>query len=267
MLFQNQSSALKLDAATSQRSSSNPSSMTRTALPRPEHSAKAGRIKKVRKAGRKEKKKSRVVSSESAASSSVLTSTIGEMSHEQLMALPAKQYAGTVILVATAEDLALAAKDLRQQTVIGFDTETQPVFHKGQGQKPPSLVQLASANAVYLFQLREKMVLPLLAELLAASQIVKAGVAVAGDIVGLKRVFPFVESNMIDVGLAARGGGMKQTGLRNLAAILLGIRVCKGCRTSNWGAHVLSQQQILYAATDAWVGRELYLHFQQRGHI
>ncbi len=183
------------------------------------------------------------------------------------MKLPVQQYSGTIVLVATSEDLARAAEDLRRQTVIGFDTETQPVFQKGQGQKPPSLVQLSSAHAVYLFQLRHNMVLPLLAELLAASNIVKAGVAVAGDIAGLKRIFPFVESNMVDIGLAALGQGMKQTGLRNLAAMLLGIRVCKGCRTSNWGSHMLSPQQIVYAATDAWVGRELYLDFQRRGFL
>ena len=183
------------------------------------------------------------------------------------MKLPVQQYAGTIVLVATAEDLARAADDLRRQAIIGFDTETQPVFQKGQGQKPPSLVQLASEHAVYLFQLRHKMVLPLLAELLAASHIVKAGVAVAGDISGLKRIFPFAESNMVDIGLAAHCQGMQQSGLRNLAAMLLGIRVCKGCRTSNWGAHALSQQQITYAATDAWVGRQLYLDFQRRGFL
>ncbi len=183
------------------------------------------------------------------------------------MALPIKQYTGKVILVATPEDLALAADDLRHETIIGFDTETQPVFRKGQGQKPPSLVQLASANAVYLFQLSEKLVLPLLSELLSSAQLVKAGVAVAGDIAGLKRIFAFDERGMMDIGLAARNQGLKQTGLRHLAALLLGIRVCKGCRTSNWGARVLSQQQIAYAATDAWVGRELYLDFQRRGCI
>jgi hypothetical protein len=194
-----------------------------------------------------------------------LNSSIGEIRHEELMALPVLQYTGTVVLVSTAEDLARAARDLRGETIIGFDTETQPVFQKGQGQKPPSLVQMASAHAVYLFQLRDKMNLPLLAELLAASHIVKAGVAVAGDIAGLKRVFAFAESNMVDIGEVARRQGMHQTGLRNLAAMMLGARVSKGCRTSNWGAHVLSQQQISYAATDAHVGRELYLDFIRRG--
>jgi hypothetical protein len=228
--------------------------------------------RQVKKKARKAKPKShpRKTSSLKVASDvsySAPNSHLRQMGHEELMKLPVQQYSGTIVLVATSEDLARAAEDLRRQTVIGFDTETQPVFQKGQGQKPPSLVQLSSAHAVYLFQLRHNMVLPLLAELLAASNIVKAGVAVAGDIAGLKRIFPFVESNMVDIGLAALGQGMKQTGLRNLAAMLLGIRVCKGCRTSNWGSHMLSPQQIVYAATDAWVGRELYLDFQRRGFL
>jgi ribonuclease D len=230
------------------------------------HFSKAGRIKKAFNVA-KAKPQTSKFTVPCGESDSVSTSIVREISQEDLMALPIKQYTGKVILVATPEDLALAADDLRHETIIGFDTETQPVFRKGQGQKPPSLVQLASANAVYLFQLSEKLVLPLLSELLSSAQLVKAGVAVAGDIAGLKRIFAFDERGMMDIGLAARNQGLKQTGLRHLAALLLGIRVCKGCRTSNWGARVLSQQQIAYAATDAWVGRELYLDFQRRGCI
>jgi hypothetical protein len=221
--------------------------------------------KKVRKAKSSQKGTPGAGAERAASPRAFSIETPKEMSHEEVMSLPMQQYAGTIVLVATSEDLARAAEDLRRQTVIGFDTETQPVFHKGQGQKPPALLQLASEHAVYLFQLRHNTVLPLLAELLSASHIVKAGVAVAADVAGLKRVFSFDERNMLDIGLAAKCQGMKQTGLRNLAAILLGIRISKGCRTSNWGAHVLSQQQIAYAATDAWVGRQLYLDFQRRG--
>ena len=252
--------------------------MTRTKvgdLPRParETGSVPKRVKKVRKgtsslkgkSAKKAAKDGRNRKSKGGAPRRVLNSSIGEIRHEELMALPVLQYTGTVVLVATAEDLARAARDLRGEAIIGFDTETKPVFQKGQGQKPPALVQMASAQAVYLFQLRDKMNLPLLAELLAAPHIVKTGVAVAGDIAGLKRVFAFAESNMVDIGEVARRQGMHQTGLRNLAAMMLGARVSKGCRTSNWGAHVLSPQQIAYAATDAYVGRELYLAFIRRG--
>jgi ribonuclease D len=53
--------------------------------------------------------------------------------------------------------------------------------------------------------------------------------------------------------------------LRNLAALFLGWRIAKGAKTTNWSTPQLSPSQIGYAATDAWVSRELYLCFQRLG--
>ena len=70
---------------------------------------------------------------------------------------------------------------------------------------------------------------------------------------------------MLDLGELARSSGLGQSGVRNLAGILLGFRVPKGTKTSNWAAPQLSAAQIAYAATDAWACRELYLRFQSLG--
>lgn len=187
-----------------------------------------------------------------------------EISREDMLNLPVRRYEGEIVLVATPGDLARAHKDLLHEKVVGFDTETRPAFRKGESY-PPCLVQLGTAHAVYLFQLRETFVFPLIAEVMAAAHIVKAGVSVADDLRGLKTVFPFVEHNVIDLGRAARHCGMKQTGVRNLAGMLLGFRITKGNKTSNWAAHTLTPAQINYAATDAWACRELYLSFENRG--
>jgi ribonuclease D len=72
-------------------------------------------------------------------------------------------------------------------------------------------------------------------------------------------VFAFEASAVQDIAMLARGRGIEQTGLRNLAGIVLGIRIPKGKRTSNWAAARLTPQQIGYAAMDAWVARALYL--------
>ena len=48
----------------------------------------------------------------------------------------------------------------------------------------------------------------------------------------------------------------------NLAAIFLGFRIPKGARTSNWAAPRLTEAQVAYAATDAWVCREIYLRME-----
>ena len=94
---------------------------------------------------------------------------------------------------------------------------------------------------------------------------IKAGVSLADDLRALKKVFPFAEKNILDLGHVARRSGFEQTGVRNLAGILLGFRIPKGTKTSNWAARELSAAQIAYAATDAWACRELFLRFQGLG--
>lgn len=183
------------------------------------------------------------------------------ITREAMAALPMRRYDGRVCVVATRSELSDAIADIRQETVVGFDTETRPAFRKGE-RYDPSLVQVATARAVYLFQLRRVDVIPALAELLSEPRVVKAGVAVGRDIGDLKQVFAFAEKNVIDLGVIARRRGLEQTGVRNLAGIFLSCRVAKGSRTSNWAAATLSPAQIAYAATDAWICRELYLRFE-----
>ena len=186
------------------------------------------------------------------------------ISREEMAKLPIRRYEGEVCLVSTSRDLERALADIRQERVVGFDTETRPAFTKGESHAP-CLVQAATARAVYLFQLRQLDVFQVLAELLADPRIVKAGVALANDLRPLKLLFPFMEQNVLDLGVVARRCSLSQTGLRNLAGIFLGFRIPKGARTSNWAAPRLSAAQITYAATDAWACRELFLQFRSLG--
>jgi ribonuclease D len=188
------------------------------------------------------------------------------ISREEMAKLPIRRYAGEVCLVATPGDLERALADIRQERVIGFDTETRPAFKKGESHLP-CLVQAATARTVYLFQLRQLDVFQVLAELLAEPRTVKVGVALANDLRPLKQLFPFMEQNVLDLGVVARRCSLTQTGLRNLAGIFLGFRIPKGARTSNWATSHLSAAQITYAATDAWACRELFLQFQSRGLV
>jgi ribonuclease D len=188
------------------------------------------------------------------------------ISREEMMGLPIRRYEGEVCLVATPQDLEQALADMRQESVVGFDTESRPSFKKGEVHLP-CLVQVATKRAVYLFQLQQMNFFEVLAELLAEPRIVKSGVALADDLRQLKLLFPFSEQNVLDPGIVARRCGLTQTGLRNLAGIFLRCRIPKGARTSNWAAPRLSAAQITYAATDAWVCRELFLHFQALGML
>src|SRR5688572_8794787 len=129
----------------------------------------------------------------------VTSSPMRSITREDLNDLPIRRYEGAVSLVETARDLEAARADLRQERVIGLDTETRPSFRKGEVYLP-CLVQAATANSVYLFQLSRLDVFPALAELLAAPGIVKTGVGLAHDVKQLKLVFPFNVENTLDLG-------------------------------------------------------------------
>ena len=199
------------------------------------------------------------------AATDVLVSTIARsISREDMANLPIRRYEGEIRMVETGEDLESALADLRSERVVGLDTETRPAFRKGESY-PPALLQAATARAVYLFRLSGADAYPALAELLESPAIVKTGVALAYDLRSLKQLFPFTHRNVIDLGKVAHRYGLDQTGLRNLAGIFLGSRIPKGSKTSNWAARQLSPAQMTYAATDAWICRELFMRFETLG--
>lgn len=184
------------------------------------------------------------------------------ISKEEVSSLPIRRYEGEIVLVEDERALGLAAEDIHAQQVVGFDTETRPAFRVGESHLP-ALAQVATARAVYLFPLQRLNCAAVLAPLLAAQHIVKAGISLADDLKKLKQLVAFEEAAVLDLGHVARRHGLKQTGLRNLTGLLLGTRIPKGAKTTNWAARQLSPQQITYAATDAWACRALYLRFEE----
>ena len=183
------------------------------------------------------------------------------ISREAINELAVRRYEGEVRLVATAGDLERAAADFAVERVVGFDTETRPAFRAGVSY-PPALVQVGTARAVYLFQLAQLDCSAVLAPLLGSAT-VKAGVGLAEDLRQLRPMFDFTPAAIVDLGGIARRHGLERSGVRTLAALFLGIRIPKGTKTSNWAARRLSPPQVAYAATDAWVCRELYLKFEE----
>jgi len=187
-----------------------------------------------------------------------------EIGREAVAALPVRRYEGEIVLVETQRDLLRGWEDLARESVVGWDTETRPAFRPGESYLP-SLVQAATAQAVYLFPLAKMDFSGVVGGLFAEPTILKVGISVKDDLAKLVQVIPFEPVSVVDAGTLARQHGLKQTGLRNLAALFLGFRVPKGSKTTNWAAPRLTAQQISYAATDAWICRELYLKFQQLG--
>ena len=180
------------------------------------------------------------------------------MSKDEINGYPIMRWTGRTSVVRNKDDLVTAVDRLANHNLLGFDTETRPAYTKGESYLP-SLLQLASDNEVFIFQLKHLGLAKPLREILSDSAIIKAGVSLDFDIRELKKLSPFKAAGFRDLGDLAKKAGIKNHGLRGLAAVFLGIRISKGAQTSNWAKDVLTPQQIQYAATDAWVGRRLYL--------
>jgi len=178
---------------------------------------------------------------------------------DEINAMPLRRYEGEIKVIRTKDERTRALEEIVGETVLGFDTETRPVFKKGKKPGPPSLLQLATADCAYVFQIG---VLPMdngLCDILADRSVTKTGVAVRDDILGLQRLARFKPSGFVDLSAITAQHKLQTHGLRNMAANLLGFRISKSAQCSNWAKDSLTPQQVAYAATDAWVSRELYL--------
>ena len=184
------------------------------------------------------------------------------MSKDEINDCPMKRWTGRTSVVRSKDELAAAMGKLGGHTLLGFDTETRPAYKKGESYRP-SLLQLANENEVFIFQLKHLGLAKPLRRILADASIIKAGVGLDYDIRELKKLAPFKAAGFMDLADIAKKTGIKNHGLRGLAAVLLGVRIAKGAQTSNWAKDVLAPHQIQYAATDAWVGRKLYLALDQ----
>ena len=148
---------------------------------------------------------------------------------------------------------------LRCQRVLGFDTESRPVFAPGQRNNGVALLQLSGPRKAYLFRVQTLGMRRSLCGILSSSKIIKVGAASPDDVRGLQRLNGFKPSGFVDLQKIAWEWGIRDKSVKKLAANILGCRISKAQQLSNWEAPTLSEAQCRYAATDAWVCREMYL--------
>ncbi len=189
-----------------------------------------------------------------------------KLSKDDINALPIVRYEGNIELITNIDALNKALSILNEERVIGFDTETKPSFRKGK-LNDPALVQLASEEIVFLVQLTMVPFSYELASLLSNPNILKVGVSILEDMRELQKIYSFEPQGLVDLGHVARDNQLETQGLRNLAANFFEYRISKGSQCSNWSAQILSKRQIIYAATDAWIGREVFLRMEELGMI
>lgn len=189
-----------------------------------------------------------------------------EITKQQVNELPLQRYEGKVIVVSTQEQLDVALQELNKATVIGFDTESKPTFRKGD-YNPVAMIQMAVPGKVYLIRINLTGFTPELQALFANEKVIKAGISIRDDIKEMQRQAHFEPANVVELNDIAKEAGVKNIGVRSLAGIFLEIRISKGQQTSNWSRETLSEGQIAYAATDAWVCLEIYQKLDQLGYI
>ena len=182
---------------------------------------------------------------------------IDKISNEQTALLPAVEFRGEIHIVEHERDIAAACKTLAEQPVIGFDTETRPSFRPGVTFRV-SLLQLSTPTVCYLFRLNKIPLAKPILQLFEDRRILKIGADVAGDLRSLRQIRHFRDGGFVDLQGIAPEWGIGEKSLRKLSAIVLGRRVSKAQRLSNWEAATLTDKQQLYAATDAWVCTRIY---------
>ena len=102
-----------------------------------------------------------------------------------------------------------------------------------------------------------------LCNLLASDKVIKVGAAIHDDIRTLQRKHDFAPRSFVDLQKIVAEWGIRDKSVKKMAGIILGFRISKTQQLSNWEAENLSEQQCRYAATDAWVCREMYLKLMQ----
>ena len=179
------------------------------------------------------------------------------ISNEEINALPLGAFRGEITVVDQAYDLPRVFSEISRSPVVGFDTETKPVFVRGH-QNKVALMQVALPEKVFLVRLNKTGIQPEVIQFLEDGNIMKAGVALRDDIKAIQRLKKFTPDGIVELANLAKDAGLQEEGVKKLTGLLLEFRVSKTAQTSNWEAPELNEKQISYAATDAWVCLEIY---------
>jgi RNA polymerase sigma factor for flagellar operon FliA len=185
-----------------------------------------------------------------------------------------------VRLVRTRQDADGALAALLASDVIGFDTESKPTFQKGEQSTGPHLVQLATDQHAYLFQIGARPArapdagadaappaipgIDVLRAVLESPSILKVGFGLGDDLRRLRAKLGIETSNVLDLSTALRRGERNALGAKTAVARFFGKRLQKSRKitTTNWALPRLSDKQILYAADDAHVALRIYRHWR-----
>ena len=171
--------------------------------------------------------------------------------------LPIALFPGRSITIINENDADKAVDYLLSCDILGVDTETRPMFRKGEQHKV-ALLQVASRDTCFLFRLNDIGIPPSVIRLLEDCTVPKIGLSWHDDLLSLHRRVEFNPGYFVDLQDIVKEIGIKDLSLQKLYANIFHQKISKRQRLTNWEAEVLSDKQKLYAATDAWACIKLY---------
>ena len=176
---------------------------------------------------------------------------------EAIHELPQVLFTGRIIVITSEKKAEKAVDFLLKQSILGVDTETRPVFRKGQSYKV-SLLQVATHDTCFLFRLNILGITPSIKRLLENTETKMIGLSWHDDLLALHKRSDFKKGNFIDLQDIIGDLGIKDLSLQKLYAIIFRQKISKRQRLTNWNNETLSEKQKQYAATDAWACIQLY---------
>ena len=180
-----------------------------------------------------------------------------DITKEVLEQLPKASYLGKIVLVSSVPACDEAVQDLMRYSVLGFDTESKPSFYPG-GKTGIALLQIASPYTCYLFRVNRIGIPETLKALIEDERILKVGLALQGDLVGLKRLKEMLPQGFVEIQNLVPAYGIRSRSLQKIYGIVKQSYMSKKQRMTNWEARQLSIAQQNYAALDAYACLEIY---------
>lgn len=187
-----------------------------------------------------------------------------KITKERIRELSIETFNGEIIVIDKVEDVADAVNYLKQFKVIGFDTETKPVFRKNASNKV-ALMQLSTLDKCFLFRLNLIQYPDELDDLICSKDVMKVGLSLRDDFAALRQRSDCPPLNFIDLQTFVKDYGIKDMSLQKIYAILFNKKIAKNQRLSNWEAKTLKESQKMYASIDAWACLKIYNYLIKNG--
>ena len=192
----------------------------------------------------------------------MITKLYNKFDKKSISDLPRVTFPGKIVVVLTESEAQKAVDFLLSADILGIDSETRPVFKKGQHHKV-ALLQVSTKDVCFLFRLNLIGMPSCIVRLLEDTTILKVGLSLHDDFMMLHQRRDFKIGRFIDLQNMVSEFGIEDLSLQKLYANLFHERITKRQQLSNWEAPILTEQQKIYAATDAWTCIQIYERLQE----